>query len=237
MAGVPVVNPSWGIALARDKLSSAQALLAQRIPVPPTVLVRQHQALLGAVRRVGGFPVVVKVLRGTHGVGVMLAGSMQELAFHAQALWQAGQEVLLQAFLAEAGGQDYRAFVVDGSVVAAMVRRAKPGDFRANVHQGADVFGVDLEPAMAALAIKAAAALGLGLCGVDLMHAGHQAVVLEVNASPGLRGIERATGKDVAGAVMRWVARLGRTRAWSAQPRPSAGAGEASTGVTPVGAA
>ncbi|MEW5854054.1 MAG: RimK family alpha-L-glutamate ligase [Myxococcota bacterium] len=201
--GCALVNTAHGISHARDKLLSAQRLVAAGLPVPATALVRSQRSLQKAVRELGGPPVIVKMPRGSQGVGVMLAQTHDEVEAHAQALWQLGQEVLLQQFVVEAAGADIRALVVGGKLVAAMQRRARDGEFRANVHQGGTVAPLRLGRAERRLAERAAEAMGLGMAGVDLLVSRRGPLVLEVNASPGLRGIEGATGVDVAGAIAR----------------------------------
>ncbi|MBI5495836.1 MAG: RimK family alpha-L-glutamate ligase [Deltaproteobacteria bacterium] len=205
--GVTTLNPAAALWVARDKLWCAQRLVAAGLPVPAAAVVRPGMPLGVAVEAAGGFPVVVKPVRGSHGVGVMLAADAAQLQAQVGALAEAGEDVLVQRFIAEGAGVDTRVLVVGGRAVAAMERRARRGDFRANVHQGARTCGVPLTAALRAMAERTARAVGLGVAGVDLMHGADGPVVLEVNASPGLRGIESATGVDVAGAIIRLVAR------------------------------
>ena len=207
LMGAAPLNPAAAIAVARDKLATAQAMIAAGIPVPASMVVRSAGQLEAALDVVGGLPVVMKVLRGSRGVGVVLLETLEDLRMHAQLLWQAGEEVLLQRFVAEAGRTDIRAIVVGDQVVAAMERRASSGEFRSNVHQGGTVHAVTLARDVAALAVRASRALGLGVGGVDLILAREGPLVLEVNASPGLSGIERATGVDVATAMVQHALR------------------------------
>lgn len=209
LLGMPSVNPSEALQWASDKWATAQRLWAARVPVPAAALLRPDAGLDAALEAVGGLPVVLKLLRGSHGVGVFLCRTRAELLDHVQALWAAGQDVLLQAYVAEAEGRDVRAFVVGDRVVAAMERRAATGEFRANVHLGASTQPLKLERAVGAVALRAARALQLGVAGVDLLMSAEGPLVLEVNASPGLRGIEAATGVDVAGAIVSHAGALG----------------------------
>ena len=202
-AGCVVLNPRDATLRARDKVSCAQVLAWRGVPVPRGVLLPSPVRLHDAVRRVGGPPVVVKRARGAGGVGVMLAHTLDEAASHARLLWDVGAQVVVQEYLAEAGGADVRAFVVGGRLVAAMERRARAGEFRANLHQGGSVRAAALDAATRRVVEKAARTLGLDVAGVDLIASARGPLVVEVNASPGLRGIELATGIDVATAVVR----------------------------------
>ena len=213
--GVYTLASSQAIELARDKLRSLQALTYGDVPFPATALVRDPARIGEALAAIGGPPAVIKVVEGTQGVGVILADTVDAVRAILETLHQAGQDVLLQRFVAESHGRDVRAFVVGGRVVAAMRRYARRGEFRANVHRGARAEGIAparLDRALAATAVRAADRLGLEVAGVDLVESDDGPMVLEVNASPGLEGIEAATGVDVAGEVIAHVERaLGRS--------------------------
>jgi len=203
--GVFCANPALGISNSRDKLRSLQILSKHEVGIPATAFVRAKSDVLPAIERVGGAPVIIKLLEGTQGVGVILAESekMAETIF--ETLQSANQNVLIQKFVAESKGKDVRAFVVGDRVVAAMRRVAQGGEFRSNVHRGGRTEGVELEPVYERTAVRAANILGLRVAGVDMLEGADGPQIMEVNSSPGLEGIERATGADVAGAVLDYV--------------------------------
>jgi ribosomal protein S6--L-glutamate ligase len=225
MMGVFAANESQAVARSRDKLRSLQLFSRRDIGIPPTAFARRREDLRDAIKRVGGAPVVLKLLEGTQGVGVILAESVSTAESVLDAMHSLKQNILIQAFIKESAGQDIRAIVVGDRVVAAMRRRAAAGEFRSNVHRGGSTEALVLEPAFEATALEAAHALGLNIAGVDLMPSNDGPMVLEVNSSPGLRGIEAATGRDVAGAMIDYVLEnLGR-------PGPyGGGAGKAARG-------
>ncbi len=163
------------------------------------------EALLAAVDAVGGLPAVVKLIRGTQGRGVLLAEHMATIAAMLQRAEELNQQAILQEYIAEAAGRDLRVIVVGNRPVAAMERHAPPGDFRANLHQGGSATAVTLDRATAALAVAAARAHGLAVAGVDLLLSRRGPLLLEVNSSPGLEGVEKATGEDVATAIVAYV--------------------------------
>ena len=200
--GVLMVNGSAAIEQSRDKLRALQKLATANVGIPRTVLARGGTHLEALVLQVGGLPAILKMLRGTQGVGVMIAHSFAEVESILGTLWDLGQEILLQEFIAEARGSDLRALVVGERVVGAMRREAKKGEFRANLHRGGAGRSVELDPEVSALAVRAARVLGLEVAGVDMLESrtGHK--VLEVNSSPGFEGLEAATGVDVAGAII-----------------------------------
>jgi ribosomal protein S6--L-glutamate ligase len=199
--GVACMDGAAPIERAGDKFRSLQALADSGVRVPQTVLVRSTGQLAAAVRLVGGPPAVLKLRRGTGGVGVVLGESLETLESVGQTLLALGESVVVQERVGRSG-LDLRAVVVNGRVVAAMERRATGGEFRANVRRGARVRGVQPEGAIARVAAAAATALGLKVCGVDLVVTDDGPRVLEVNAAPGFAGIERATRANVAGAVV-----------------------------------
>ncbi|TVQ30400.1 MAG: RimK family alpha-L-glutamate ligase [Phycisphaeraceae bacterium] len=199
-------NTATGIANSRDKLRSLQMLSRHDIGIPPTTFVRDRRDILPAIDRVGGAPVIIKVLEGTQGVGVILAESRKIAEAIIETLHGANQNVLVQKFVAESKGKDIRAFVVGDRVVAAMRRTAQGQEFRSNVHRGGVAEGVELDPMFERTAIRATQIMGLRIGGVDMLEGREGPQVLEVNSSPGLEGIEGATGVDVAGAVIEYVA-------------------------------
>jgi ribosomal protein S6--L-glutamate ligase len=205
MMGVFPANESQAISQSRDKLSSLQLLSRHDIGIPPTAFAQRREDVRSAIRKVGGTPVILKLMEGTQGKGVILAESVKSAESVLDAMSTLRQNILIQAFIEEAGGTDYRAIVVGGRVVAAMRRRAPEGEFRSNLHRGGTAEGVELEPAYAEMAVHAAEVLGLNIAGVDMIPSKEGPMVLEVNSSPGLEGIEGATGVDVAGAMIDFV--------------------------------
>jgi ribosomal protein S6--L-glutamate ligase len=210
MLDVFCVNESQAIARSRDKLRSIQILSAHDVGLVPTAFARGKDQLRAAINLVGGPPVVVKLLQGTQGAGVVLAESRQAAESVVDAFSAINQAILVQAFVPEAGGQDVRAVVVGGKVVAAMTRKAIEGEFRSNLHRGGSAKPAKLTVDERRTAVRAARALGLSVAGVDMLRSNSGPLVMEVNSSPGLEGIERATGIDVAGAIVEWAARRAR---------------------------
>ncbi len=200
-------NTSNAIANARDKLRSLQILSRHHIGMPPTTFVRDRQDVLPAIRRVGGAPVVIKLLEGTQGIGVILAETEKIAEAIIETLQSTRQNVLVQAFVAESRGTDVRAFVVGDQVVAAMRRRASGDEFRSNVHRGGTAEAVELDKAFTETAIRSAQIMGLRIAGVDMLEGKDGPQVMEVNSSPGLEGIEGATDLDIAGAVVDYIDR------------------------------
>jgi len=200
--GVFTLASSHAIGVARDKLRSIQVLSRHTVGFPPTVFLHDPSRVEQAMAEIGGPPAVIKVLEGTQGVGVILCESVKNAQAILETLQLARQHVLIQKFIVESRGRDLRAFVVGDRVVAAMRRVAQGDEFRANVHRGGRVEKVDLSPEYAAVAIRAAQIMGLRVAGVDMLEADDGPLVIEVNSSPGLEGIEEATGVDVADAVI-----------------------------------
>lgn len=205
---VPVVNGSAAIRRARDKLLALQVLARSGLAVPRTVLARSPGQLDQALQLVGGPPVVLKLLRGTQGVGVILAETRSAAASTLDALWGLGQDVLVQEYVEESAGHDIRALVVGGRIVAAMRRQARSGEWRSNIHRGGLGTPVELEPDYARSAMSAARAIGLDVAGVDLLEGRDGPLVAEVNASPGFEGLDRVCGVDAAGAILDHAERL-----------------------------
>lgn len=206
LMGVPVLNASAAVYRARDKLRSLQVLSARGVPVPPTLMARNPESVEWCIEQLGGPPVVLKLLQGTQGVGVMLAESLAAAEAILDAMWGLNQNILVQKFIAESRGKDLRCIVAGGRVIAAMRRHARPGAFRSNIHRGGRGEAVDPVPADAErVALEASRAIGLEVSGVDLLESERGPLVTEVNVSPGFEGIEGATGRDIAGDVIRYA--------------------------------
>jgi ribosomal protein S6--L-glutamate ligase len=200
-------NTANGIANSRDKLRSIQILSRHGIGIPATTFVRDRADVLPAIERVGGAPVVIKLLEGTQGIGVILAPDTKVAEAVIETLQSTRQNVLIQRFIAESNGRDIRALVVGDRVVASMRRTAKPGEFRSNVHRGGSTEVVDLEKQYERVAVQSAQIMGLRVAGVDMLETDAGPLILEVNSSPGLEGIEGATGLDIAGAIIDYLDR------------------------------
>ena len=198
-------NTAAGIANSRDKLRCMQILSRHDIGIPATAFVRDRADVLPAVKQVGGAPVVIKLLEGTQGIGVILAPDNKVAEAVIETLQSTKQNVLIQQFIAESRGRDIRALVVGDRVVAAMRRTAQGDEFRSNVHRGGSTELVELDEAFAQVAVQSAQIMGLRVAGVDMLEGGDGPLVMEVNSSPGLEGIEMATGLDVAGAIVEYL--------------------------------
>lgn len=199
-------NTAHGISNSRDKLRSLQILSRHHIGIPRTTFVRDKKDVLPAIERVGGAPVVIKLIEGTQGIGVLLAETVKGAEAIIELLQSQKQNVLIQKFVAESKGKDIRAFVVGDRVVAAMRRVAQGQEFRSNVHRGGIAEAVELSEEYAETAVRAAQILGLQVAGVDMLEGKDGPQIMEVNSSPGLEGIESCTGLDVAGAVIEYMA-------------------------------
>ncbi len=199
-------NTAHGILNSRDKLRSLQILSRHHIGIPETTFVRDKKDVLPAIDRVGGAPVIIKLIEGTQGIGVLLAETVKAAESIIELLQSQKQNVLIQKFVAESKGKDIRAFVVGDRVVAAMRRVAQGQEFRSNVHRGGVAEPVDLPEEYAATAIRATQIMGLRVAGVDMLESKDGPQIMEVNSSPGLEGIEKATQLDVAGAVVEYIA-------------------------------
>lgn len=200
--GVFTLNSSHSIAVSRDKLRSLQILSRHSIGIPQSAFVRDKKDVLPAVAKVGGTPVIIKLLEGTQGIGVILADSIDVASAIIETLQSTKQNVLIQKFVAESKGRDIRAFVVGDRVVAAMRRRAQGQEFRSNVHRGGQTESIQLDHDYEQTAVRAAQIMGLRVAGVDMLEAADGPKVMEVNSSPGLEGIETASGVDIAGAII-----------------------------------
>ncbi len=215
MMRIYCVNDSIAISRSRDKLRSLQLLARKGIGLPVTVFAHKTAKPQDAIDLVGGAPVVIKLLEGTQGIGVVLGETAKAAESIIQAFGGIDANILVQEYIEEAKGEDIRCIVIGDKVVASMKRRGKEGDFRSNLHRGGSAKPVRITPQERATAISAAKAMGLNVCGVDMLRSNHGPVVMEVNSSPGLEGVEQATGVDVAGAVIEFIeknARPGRTR-------------------------
>ena len=199
-------NTANGISNARDKLRATQILSRHHIGMPATAFVRNRVDVRPAIERVGGAPVVIKLLEGTQGIGVMLAPEVKIAEAIIETLQSTKQNVLIQSFVKESKGRDIRALVVGDRVVAAMRRTAHGDEFRSNVHRGGHVEPVELSPEYEQTAVRSAQIMGLRVAGVDMLEGNEGPLVMEVNSSPGLEGIETATKLDVAGAVVDFIA-------------------------------
>lgn len=214
MQNIPTVTSSIAIVRSRDKLRSIQLLAKAGIGIPKTVFAREAADLDVVLEQVGGAPVIIKVARGTHGNGVVLAETRKAAKAVMQAFYVESVSFIVQEFVAESAGVDIRAFVVNGKVVASMMRQSLDDDFRSNLHQGASGTPVGLTPEERKTAQRAAKAMGLQVCGVDMMRSDRGPLVLEVNSSPGF-AVEKVTGKNVASAVLDYaeiVSRAGRRK-------------------------
>lgn len=199
-------NTANGIINSRDKLRSAQILSRHDIGIPHTTFVRDRADVLPAIERVGGAPVIIKILEGTQGIGVILAETMKVAEAIIETLQSARQNVLVQQFIAESKGRDIRAFVVGDRVVAAFRRVAQAGEFRSNLHRGGRTEKIKLDEVFESTAVRAAQILGLRVAGVDILESQDGPLVMEVNSSPGLEGIEGVTNLDIAGAIIDYIA-------------------------------
>ena len=204
--GVFSANSADGILNSRDKLRSFQILSTHKIGIPPTTFVRDKKDVLPAIHRVGGAPVVIKLLEGTQGIGVLLADTIEMATSIIELLQSQKQNVLIQKFVAESKGKDIRAIVVGDQVIAAMRRVAQGQEFRSNVHRGGATESVELSEEYKETAIRAAKIMGLGIAGVDMLEGKDGPQIMEINSSPGLEGIENCAQIDVAGAFIDYIA-------------------------------
>lgn len=215
MRGVFSANESQAITRARDKLRCMQLLARAGIGLPVTGFAHSPKDIDGLIETVGGAPLVIKLLEGTQGIGVVLAETKNAAESVIMAFKELDANILVQEFIKEAKGSDVRAFVVGGKVVASMKRQGPPGEFRSNLHRGGKAEKIRLTPEERSTAVRAAKTMGLDVAGVDLIRSNHGPVVIEVNSSPGLEGIETSTGVDVAGKIIEFIERKaapGRTR-------------------------
>ena len=215
MMGVWPLNESVAIGRSRDKLRSLQILSREGLGLPVTGFANSAKQAEEVIRMVNGPPVVIKLLEGTQGIGVVLGETMASAKSVFEAFRGAKVNILVQEFIKEAGGADIRAFVIGKRVVGTMMRQGAPDEFRSNLHRGGTAERIRITPEERSTAARAAAALGLNVAGVDFLRANHGPVIIEVNSSPGLEGIEKATGQDIAGRIIAFMeanARPSRTR-------------------------
>lgn len=203
--GVWPLNESVGIGRSRDKLRSLQLLAREGIGLPVTGFANSPKFADDVIKIAGGAPVVIKLLEGTQGIGVILSETENSAKSVIEAFGGAKVNILVQEYIKEAGGMDIRCLVVGDKVVAAMSRKGAEGDFRSNLHRGGMAAAIKITPEERSTAVRSAKALGLNVCGVDLLRANHGPVVMEVNSSPGLEGVEKATGVDVAGKIIEFL--------------------------------
>lgn len=203
--GIYTLNQSIAIARSRDKFRALQLLGRKDVPMPLTSFAQSPDDTEDLIRMVGGAPLVIKLLEGTQGKGVILADSHQSAVSIINAFKEMSANILVQEFIAESSGTDIRCFVIGDKVVAAIKRQAKEGEFRANVHQGGKAMKVKLSPQERAIAVAATKAMGLRVAGVDLIRSNHGPLVLEINSSPGLEGIEKATHVNIASKIITFI--------------------------------
>lgn len=207
MMKVFTATSSQSLVRSRDKLRSLQILSGAGLGLPVTAFTNYSKDVTRVIEKVGGAPCVLKLLEGTQGIGVVLADTHSAAKSVLEAFNGLQARVIVQQFIKEAGGSDLRAFVVDGVVVGAMKRQGKEGEFRSNLHQGGSAKLIELSDEEENAALMAAKALGLGIAGVDMLQSDNGPLIMEVNSSPGLEGIEGATGKDIAKAIIRYIER------------------------------
>jgi len=215
MMGVYSINESVAITRARDKLRSLQLLARKGIGMPITGFAHSPDDIPDLISMVGGAPLVIKLLEGTQGIGVVLAENATAAKSVIEAFMGLNVNIMVQEYIKESEGSDLRCFVLGDRVIAAMKRQGAPGEFRSNLHRGGTAEPVRITSAERRAAVGAARAMGLNVAGVDILRSNHGPLVLEVNSSPGLRGIEAATGLDVAGRIIEFIERQGapnRTR-------------------------
>ena len=214
MMNVVALNESVAISRSRDKLRSLQLLSRKGIGMPLTGYANRPDNIKDVIRMVGGAPCVIKLLQGTQGIGVVLAETQKAAESVIEGFMGVNADILVQEFIKEAGGSDIRCFVVGEKVVAAMKRQGAEGEFRSNLHRGGSSSLIRITPEERSTAVRAAGIMGLNVAGVDLLRSNHGPVVMEVNSSPGLEGIEGATGKDIAGMIIENLEKLtpGKTR-------------------------
>jgi len=210
--GVLTTAGASAIACSRDKLHSLQSMSQAGLPIPRTAVIAQPKALFSAVHAVGGVPVVIKLIRGTQGKGVVLAKNLATAAAVLKKVHKAKRQALIQEYLAESRGRDTRIIVVGGRCIAAMERIAVDGEFRANLHRGGSAVSITPDPDTSKLAVAAAKAHGLDVAGVDIVQSKRGPLLLEVNSSPGLEGVEGVTGVDIAGEIINYLEKNERKR-------------------------
>jgi ribosomal protein S6--L-glutamate ligase len=215
MGGVYPLNESVAISRSRDKLRACQLFSRKGIGIPITGFANKPDDIEDLIKMVGGAPLVIKLLSGTQGIGVVLAETEKAAESVIESFLGLKASVLVQEFIKESGGSDIRCFVVGERVVAAMQRQGKEGEFRSNIHRGGSAKIVTITKEERLTALKAANTMGLNVCGVDILRSSRGPLVMEVNSSPGLEGIEKATGKDIASIIIQYLeknAKIGKTK-------------------------
>jgi len=207
MMHVFTTTESQALVRSRDKLRSLQVLSRAGLGLPKTIFTNYSKNVKEIVDQAGGAPVIIKLLEGTQGIGVILAETRKAAESVIEAFNNLQARVIVQEFIKEAGGADVRVFIVDGQVVGAMKRQGKEGEFRSNLHRGGSASVIKLTDEEETAALKAARAMGLGIAGVDMLQSARGPLILEVNSSPGLEGIEAATGKDIANTIIKYIER------------------------------
>jgi ribosomal protein S6--L-glutamate ligase len=205
MMGAFPLNESVAIARSRDKLRSLQLLSRKGIGLPCTGFAHDPDDIQDLIKMVGGAPLVIKLLEGTQGIGVVLAETKKAAESVIEAFMGLKAHIMVQEYIKEAGGADIRCLVIGDKVVAAMKRQALPGEFRSNLHRGGSASLIKITPTERSTAVKAAKIMGLNVAGVDILRSSRGPLVMEVNSSPGLEGIEHATGKDIAGMIIEFI--------------------------------
>jgi ribosomal protein S6--L-glutamate ligase len=205
MMGIYPLNESVAISRSRDKLRSLQLLSRKGIGMPVTGFAHSPDDIQDVIKMVGGAPLVIKLLEGTQGIGVVLAETKKAAESVIEAFMGLKANIMVQEYIKEAGGADIRCFVIGEKVVAAMKRQAKEGEFRSNLHRGGHAEIIKITPEERSTAVRAAKIMGLNVAGVDILRSNHGPVVMEVNSSPGLEGIETATNKDVADMIIAFI--------------------------------
>lgn len=203
--GVYSINPSIAITRSRDKLRAQQLLAMKGVDMPKTVFAHSSDNIQDLLKLIGEPPLIIKLLEGTQGIGVVLAETKKAAESFAQTLLGLNANIILQEFIKESKGEDIRCFVVGDKVVAAMKRQGEEGEFRANIHRGGKAMAIEITDKEREIAIKAAKIMGLKMAGVDILRSKRGPLVLEVNSSPGLEGIEKATGIDIAMMIIRYI--------------------------------
>ena len=210
MMGVFPLNESVAISRSRDKLRSLQLLARKGVGLPVTGFAHSPDDIPDLISMVGGAPLVIKLLEGTQGIGVVLCETEKAAESVLEAFMGLKANIMVQEYIREAGGADIRCLVVGDKVIAAMKRQAKPGEFRSNLHRGGSASLIKITPEERMTAVRAAKVMGLNVAGVDILRSNHGPVVMEVNSSPGLEGIEATTGKDVAGLIIDYIEKTAR---------------------------
>ena len=211
MMGVYTLNESVAISRSRDKIRALQLLSRKGIGLPVTGFANKPDDIQDLIKMVGGAPLVIKLLEGTQGIGVVLAENEQAAESVIEAFLGLRASALVQEYVREANGADIRCFVIGDRVVASMKRQGKEGEFRSNIHRGGTASTIRITPEERSTAVRAARTMGLNVCGVDVLRSNHGPVVMEVNSSPGLEGIEKVTGKDIAGMIIEFLERSAKT--------------------------